>query len=97
VIFDEATAALDPATEQAVWQAMRHLAARATTLVITHRLAMVTAADRILVLDQGCIVESGRHADLLASEGLYRRLWRAQGVEMNDHAFDREASPSAGD
>jgi ATP-binding cassette subfamily B protein len=94
VIFDEATAALDPGTEKAVWQAMRTLAARATTLVITHRLAMVAAADRILVLDQGRIVERGPHRDLLALKGLYWRLWRAQGIEMNAHDFDRLASSS---
>jgi ATP-binding cassette subfamily B protein len=92
VIFDEATSALDPATEQAVWQAMRYLAARATTLVVTHRLATVAAADRIMVLDQGRIVETGPHRALLAAKGLYWRLWRAQ--DLDARSFEREASAS---
>jgi ABC-type multidrug transport system fused ATPase/permease subunit len=78
VIFDEATAALDPTTERAVWSAMTALRGGATTLVITHRLATITQADRILVLDHGRIVEQGRHDDLLEQAGLYRRLWLAQ-------------------
>jgi len=74
VLFDEATAALDPATERAVWQALRAAAQGATVLAVTHRLSTVVSADEILVLDQGEIVERGRHAELLARDGLYRRL-----------------------
>ncbi|WP_332769317.1 ABC transporter ATP-binding protein [Phenylobacterium sp.] len=78
VIFDEATAALDPSTEQAVWAAMRNIAQSTTTLIVTHRLATVSEADEILVLDRGCIVQRGRHAELMVEPGLYRQLWRAQ-------------------
>jgi ATP-binding cassette subfamily B protein len=78
VIFDEATAALDPATERAVWEAMAGLAHGATTLIVTHRLSTVAGADEILVLERGRVVERGRHAALLAAGGLYARLWRAQ-------------------
>jgi ATP-binding cassette subfamily B protein len=78
VIFDEATAALDPATERAVWTAMHGLAQEATTLVVTHRLSTVREADQILVLDHGRIVERGRHAELIVVAGLYAELWRAQ-------------------
>jgi ABC-type multidrug transport system fused ATPase/permease subunit len=78
IIFDEATAALDPATERAVWAAMRGLAKTVTALVVTHRLATIADADQILVLDQGVIVERGDHQDLIADRGLYWRLWRAQ-------------------
>ena len=80
VLFDEATAALDPATERAVLRAMRDMAARATILAVTHRLTTVVDADEILVLDRGRIVERGRHRDLLARGGLYLRLWRSQGA-----------------
>ncbi|WP_332772750.1 ATP-binding cassette domain-containing protein [Phenylobacterium sp.] len=78
VLFDEATAALDPATERAVWAAVGELARGATALVVTHRLSTVTGADQILVLDGGRIVQRGRHADLIAADGLYAALWRAQ-------------------
>lgn len=80
VIFDEATAALDPATERAVWEAMAGLAHGATTLVVTHRLSTVAAADEILVIERGRIVERGRHGALLAAGGLYARLWRDQSA-----------------
>ncbi|MDP3749282.1 MAG: ATP-binding cassette domain-containing protein [Phenylobacterium sp.] len=94
VIFDEATAALDTATERAVWEAMSGLAQEATTLVVTHRLSTVAGADEILVLDQGVIVERGRHEDLLAEGGLYARLWRAQDREAADIAAKVDLAPS---
>jgi len=78
VMFDEATAALDATTEQAVWRALDELSQGATRLIVTHRLAAVTGADEILVLDHGAIVERGRHLDLLAAGGTYARLWAAQ-------------------
>jgi ABC-type transport system involved in Fe-S cluster assembly fused permease/ATPase subunit len=80
VLFDEATAALDPTTERAVWQAMGDLSRGATTIVVTHRLATVATADEILVLDRGRIVERGRHDQLLSAGGPYAKLWRAQGA-----------------
>jgi ATP-binding cassette subfamily B protein len=78
VICDEATAALDSETEQAVMDALSNLTRTATTLVATHRLASVIHADQILVLEHGAIVQRGRHDDLLARDGLYARLWRTQ-------------------
>jgi len=78
VIFDEATAALDPATERAVWKAMHGLAQGVTTLVVTHRLTTVSGADQILVLDHGKVVERGTHTELLAQKALYCLLWQAQ-------------------
>lgn len=78
VILDEATAALDPATERDVWAAMRQVARGSTTLVVTHRLATTVDADEILVLDKGRILERGTHPELLAAGGLYAGLWRVQ-------------------
>ncbi|WP_157801188.1 ABC transporter ATP-binding protein [Sphingobium sp. LB126] len=81
VILDEATAALDPATERAVWTAMRGLSQGTTTLVVTHRLSAVVGADQILVLDRGRIVERGTHRELLDLGGLYAKLWRSQATD----------------
>jgi ATP-binding cassette subfamily B protein len=78
VLFDEATAALDPGTERAVWSAMTELSQGATTIIVTHRLSTVVNADQILVLERGQIVQRGRHSTLLAEDGAYARLWRAQ-------------------
>ena len=74
LLLDEATSALDAESERAVQQALEHLMAERTTLVIAHRLATVLKADRILVIDQGHLVESGSHEDLVAAGGLYARL-----------------------
>ncbi len=92
VILDEPTAALDPATERAIWQAMAGLSQGATTLVVTHRLSTVAEADEILVLDHGQIVERGRHAELLALDGLYAQLWRTQASgDFRTTPFDDDA------
>jgi len=79
LILDEATANLDAVTERAILDAVWELAAGRTTLIITHRLAGLERADRILVLDGGRIVERGTQAELLARDGLYRRLHALQG------------------
>jgi len=87
LILDEATSALDSRNEQAVQEALRHAARGRTTLVIAHRLSTIADADRILVLDHGSIVESGRHEELLAAGGLYASLWTMQQKD--------EAAPGA--
>jgi subfamily B ATP-binding cassette protein MsbA len=77
LILDEATSALDNESERAVQAALETLMRDRTTLVIAHRLSTIVNADRILVMAEGRIVESGTHAQLLAREGLYARLYSA--------------------
>jgi ATP-binding cassette subfamily B protein len=90
LLLDEATAALDLASEAAVTRAMDEVSRSRTTLVVAHRLTTAARADRILVLDGGLIVEDGTHDDLLAAEGAYARLWNSFM-----HASSEGASQSA--
>ena len=78
LILDEATAAVDNDTEAAIQRSLDLITAERTTLVIAHRLSTVRHADRIVVMEQGQIVESGRHEQLIAADGAYANLWRVQ-------------------
>ncbi len=78
LLLDEATSSLDAESEMLVQTALEELMRHRTTLVIAHRLATVLSCDRILVVDQGRIVEQGTHARLAAQNGLYARLARLQ-------------------
>jgi ATP-binding cassette subfamily B protein len=78
LILDEATSALDTETERAIQQSLAELSKGRTTLVIAHRLATITQADRILVVNEGVIVEDGSHSELLSKNGLYSRLSQLQ-------------------
>jgi ATP-binding cassette, subfamily B, bacterial len=78
VVLDEATAHLDSESEAAVQRALKTALAGRTSLVIAHRLSTIREADQILVIDDGRVVETGRHADLLQAGGLYADLYRTQ-------------------
>ncbi|RDH87617.1 MAG: metal ABC transporter permease [endosymbiont of Escarpia spicata] len=81
LVFDEATSSLDTKTEQVIQETLKEVAKDHTTLVIAHRLSTVVDADRILVMEQGSIMEQGTHRELLAINGRYRQMWQLQQEE----------------
>ncbi|MFN8547692.1 MAG: ATP-binding cassette domain-containing protein [Candidatus Eisenbacteria bacterium] len=78
LILDEATSSVDPATERRIQESLERLMRGRTALVVAHRLSTITAADRILVLQGGRVIEGGRHEELLAREGVYAALFDLQ-------------------
>ena len=78
LILDEPTSAVDALAEGAIFDSLRSLRASHTTIVIAHRLSTIEHADRIVVLEQGRIVEEGTHPQLLARGGIYAKLYRMQ-------------------
>ncbi|MBV9750480.1 MAG: ATP-binding cassette domain-containing protein, partial [Acetobacteraceae bacterium] len=91
LVLDEATSALDTRTEREIGAALRAVSQDRTTLVIAHRLSTVVDADEILVLQDGYVAEQGTHAGLLATGGLYARMWALQAEEM---AIEEAAGPA---
>jgi len=92
LVLDEATSSLDPAGEREVQEALARVLPGRTALIIAHRLWTIRAADCIHVLDQGRIIESGNHHQLLELEGMYGRLWHLQ--QRTPERSER--APSAG-
>jgi len=78
LILDEATSALDTGTEREIQASLAEIAQGRTTLIIAHRLSTIVDADEILFLDQGEVVERGRHASLLGKNGRYAAMWNEQ-------------------
>jgi ATP-binding cassette, subfamily B, bacterial len=97
LILDEATSSLDSITERAIQDALDREMTGKTVIVVAHRLSTIAHLDRILVFDQGRIVEDGTHAVLLAKRGSYHRLWSMQSdgflPDGGDHPPQEAAEP----
>jgi ATP-binding cassette subfamily C protein CydCD len=96
LILDEALSSVDAENEAVIQQAIDRLSAGRTTLILAHRLSSVIGADRILVLDHGHIVETGRHAELIRRDGPYHRLMGGQAEEREDELAFAVDDPAAG-
>jgi ATP-binding cassette subfamily B protein len=86
LIFDEATSSLDSRSEQVILSALHKVAANHTTLVIAHRLSTIVDADQILVMQNGHIIERGRHYELLGRDGSYAQMWALQQAEQEEQS-----------
>jgi len=94
VIFDEATSSLDSQSESMILNAMQAVTKGVTTLVIAHRLSTIVDADSIYVFDQGRVVESGNHRELLAEQGIYANMWALQQEErVAENANEKSELP----
>ena len=78
ILLDEATSSLDAETESKIQKAINYLTKGRTTIVIAHRLSTIIDADKIIVLDNGTIIETGSHQELIIKNGLYAEMWIRQ-------------------
>jgi len=90
LVLDEATSALDTQTERSIQDSLREMGEGRSVITIAHRLSTIADADQIIVLEEGRILEQGRHEDLLARRGRYAQMWERQSAE-------EEAEPTAGE
>jgi ABC-type multidrug transport system fused ATPase/permease subunit len=93
LVLDEPTSAMDLLTEARLLEALEGLMKDRTTLIIAHRLSTIRRADRILVIDHGALVEHGRHADLIASGGLYARLYKQLSIASREPVLAHPGTP----
>jgi len=97
LLLDEATSALDSEVEVAIQESLDEMMEGKTVIAIAHRLSTIAAMDRLIVMDQGRIIEQGNHADLLKNNGAYARLWRHQsGGFLGQEAADEMADVTSG-
>ena len=92
LVLDEATSALDSEVEAAIQEQLYNLMHGKTVIAIAHRLSTIAAMDRIIVLDEGAIIEQGNHKELLAQKGLYAQLWARQSGGFL--GFETESFPN---
>ncbi|HEY4338505.1 MAG TPA: hypothetical protein VGM97_00990 [Steroidobacteraceae bacterium] len=90
--FDEATSMLDSLSEEAILRSLDRITADRTTIIVAHRLSTIQHADEIVVLAAGNVVERGNHASLLARDGTFAAMWRAQCVSWQGRNDPRRGS-----
>lgn len=105
VLLDEATSALDTQTERNIQSALARVCANRTTIIVAHRLSTIIHSDEILVLNDGVIVERGRHETLLQQQGIYADMWNQQlqnldaeinGIGHTGEVYDSKKEKQAG-
>lgn len=96
LLLDDALSAGDAETESTILEAVRSRHGRRTTLVIAHRLSTLAHADKVIVLEKGCIIQHGTHAELAEQDGLYGRLWTIQNALENEMFSSSRSSSACG-